>query len=311
MAEIIKYDELKDYYQFLRLMDAAFSWAVTPERIANIRRLDRRFAGPWGYGLMEGRELVGFVGVADIPARMRDGRTENIGGIHLVATLPGHGRQGIATRLLERAHSYFRRKGYRFALLCSSRSLVAHSLYERLGYADIESVYRTPQAYKILANKSKTQDPKPKNGDAAPAIDWNAIEQTFQRCFRRWTGLAVRPSEWAAKRASAMGLKPENIVVVDGGYAIHGGGPDVLYVLEIAGRNRRVYLKLLKPLEAIGKPIMSDCYVRDPVLLRIYREQGYAFRWGNNAVVMCKPLTDTEFKPAFGNRFFFSTLDRF
>ncbi len=57
--------------------------------------------GPVGFCMLDGRKVVGFVGVLDMPTRNLKGEVEHVGGIYGVYTLPSYAKRGIATALMK------------------------------------------------------------------------------------------------------------------------------------------------------------------------------------------------------------------
>src|SRR5512136_620175 len=114
---IVPYDEIHDPTGFAVLMSSAFGWPAAPGAIAARRKADPRFRDPYGFGLIQGKTLTGFVGVLDVKARLRDDSVATCGGIHHVMTRPGYARRGVATRLMEYCHDWFRKRGYPVSFL--------------------------------------------------------------------------------------------------------------------------------------------------------------------------------------------------
>lgn len=305
---IITYDELKDPYQFLKLMEPAFGWAADPRRVAWTRRIDERYRSPYGFGLIKRGELVGFVGVMDIPVKTRGGQTEKAGGVFCVATDPGLCRAGIATTLLDRAHSHFRTLGYRFAFLCTSHALVAHSLYDRLGYHDIKSLDQAPRAYKLHPG-SEPRPGRPQPSRRKP--DLAQVEQIYTKAMKSRTGFAIRIPNWARIRTSERRIRPATIFVAQRGYAIAETWADSLFASEVLALDLETYLELLDRMSATRKRVLAISHVLDPRLARACRERNFRLASGRHSMVMCKPLADVPFEKAFDRSFYFTPLDSF
>lgn len=304
---IITYDEIRDHYQFMKLMHAAFGWAESAERTQRLRKDDERYKYPYGFALSQGPRLLGFVGVIDVPVRTVDGRTEIAGGIHSVATDPDCSRQGVASKLMEHAHDFFQGKGYRFSLLCTSRALVAHSLYRRLGYSDIAVLERIPRAYKSYPEKKKPE--RKRKSRAGFAGD--RIAGIFEQAMPKRTGCAVRIRNWPRIWLKTRELKPERVIVREDGYAFTSTWGGTLFVDEIVALRRRTYNAILERLRRSGKSAIIIGHADDPVLQGILKRKGYSLAYGRYGVRMSKPLTRTTFQQAFGDRFYFSPLDGF
>lgn len=308
MSKIIFFDELKDDYQFLRLMDSAFGFTWHPQDIIKRRKADERYKYPFGFCLMKGKTLAGFVGVMDIPVKTIDGKTEKIGGIHCVATYPGFTRQGIARELLDVAHKHFQKLGYKFAFLFTSKSLVAYSLYEKLGYQDYTPINKLFRAYKIFPKHKKREEKK----DAKKIkVNHELIEEIYSRVMQNWTGFATRIKNWFKSMNMVNRLDPKMIFIEKDGYAFVASSPSTTYIMEFIAETPKTYLKILNRIKKLHSPVLIDSYITDKRLLNIYKEQGFAFRQGTYFSFMYKPLTDISFVQVFGNKFYLSALDTF
>jgi predicted acetyltransferase len=308
MSKIIVFDELKDHYQFLRLMDATFGWNPTTEYIAKRRKADERYKYPYGFCLMKGKTLAGFVGVMDIPVKTIDGKIEKIGGIHCVATYPVFSRQGIAKQLFGIAHNHFQKLGYRFSFLFTSKSLVAYSLYEKLGYQDFPELNKLVRAYKIFPKKNK-RDQKKKVKKAK--INYALINEIYDRVMQNRTGFASRIKNWSKSIMVTKKIDPAMIYVEKDGYAYVDTDPNVTYIMEIITEKPEIYLKTLEKIKKIPNPVLIDAFVSDKNLINIYKKQGFTFRQGTYFSFMYKALTNASFKQVFGNKFYLSALDTF
>ena len=305
--KIITFDELKDSYEFLRVMEASFGWCPTRQRVAKIRKMDERYKYPYGFCMMKGETLAGFVGVMDIPVKTLDGRIEKIGGIHAVATYPAFNRQGIAKSLMEYAHDHFKKLGYRFSFLCTGKSLVAHSLYEKFGYFDIPILDQLPRTYKFYPEKKQRASKR----KGKHTLDTKQIKNIYERAMQNKIGFAVRIKNWVKVVMEARRIKPEDVILEKDGYAFSTVSGDALWILEFIAHKPKTYHSIINKLKKKGKPVLIDAYVHDPTLFKIYQKQGFRFRYGTYSSLMCKPLTDVSFEKAFGDRFYYTPLDGF
>ncbi len=308
MSKIITFDELKDDYQFLRLMDSAFGFTWHPQDIAKRRKVDERYKYPFGFCLMKGKILAGFVGVMDIPVKTIDGKIEKVGGIHCVATYPMYSHQGIARQLLDVVHDHFQKLGYRFSFLCTSKSLVAHSLYEKLGYEDFTTLNKLFRVYKIFPKYKKREE---KKGAKKIKVNHELIEEIYNRAMQNRTGFATRIKNWSKSIMTVKRIDPQNIFVEKDGYAFVDFESGAAYILEFIAETPSTYLKILNRIKKLHSSVLIDSYFSDKRLVKIYREQGLAFRQGTYFSFMHKPLTNVSFEQVFGNKFYFSILDTF
>src|SRR5512144_2447155 len=129
--KICDYDEV-DPLQVLHLSMLALEFPLTPERAAHIRRTDRRPLHCFTVNAIEDDRVLGQVGVFRLPMISTEGR-EDVGGVWAVSTHPQHAGRGIASLLLEEAHTRMRSAGLRFSTLGTDRFRVAHQLYRQQG----------------------------------------------------------------------------------------------------------------------------------------------------------------------------------
>jgi GNAT superfamily N-acetyltransferase len=132
--KIVEHDDA-DPGEVLHLNLLSLGFALTPERAASIRRLDKRPFPFFALYAIEGGTVAGQVGVFRLPAVTRDG-PEDVGGVSAVCTHPAFSHRGIATGLLDEAHTRMRAAGLRFSTLGTSRHRAAYALYQRQGYED-------------------------------------------------------------------------------------------------------------------------------------------------------------------------------
>jgi predicted acetyltransferase len=86
------------------------------------------------------------------------------------------------------ANDYFKKKGYRFSLLTTSRTVIAHDIYAKLGYKDVIEYL---SAYKVLEPKKAKASRKEKN----PRVDLDRILRIYNEFARDKVGLVVRSKE--------------------------------------------------------------------------------------------------------------------
>lgn len=308
MSRIITFDELKDYYQFLRLMDASFGWNPTPEQILKRRIADERYKYPFGFCLMKNNVLAGFVGVLDIPVKTIDGKIEMVGGIHNVATYPTFSRQGIARELFEVAHKHFQTLGYRFSFLFTNKSIVAFSFYQNLGYKDFSGITRLVRGYKIFSNRQQLNANRLKE-----KIEPNhkLIENIFNQAMQNKTGFAVRNTNWSKAVSVVKKITPENIFIEKDGYAFVDSYAGVAHIMEFVASRQQAYLRILDKIKKQKNRILIDTFISDKKLFNIYKKQGFVFRHGTYFSFMHKALTKASFEQVFGNKFYLSALDTF
>jgi len=101
--------------------------------VARIRRTDPRPFPCLAVYAVEDEIVIGQVGVFRLPMISTEGR-EDVGGVWAVSTHPNHAGRGVATRLLEEAHTRMRPAGLRFGQarmmsLLAALTLFVHNTY--------------------------------------------------------------------------------------------------------------------------------------------------------------------------------------
>jgi len=305
-VRIIAYDELKDPTQFAILADSAFNWTATPGRVAERRKLDSRYRDPFGFGMLDGRTLAGFVGVMDIKVRTRFGEVISAGGIHNVMTRPDYVRKGIAARLLSRAHTHFRSKGYVFSFLFTLRSLVAWRLYDRLGYVEMPlSGRQAPAVYRVRPVRGRPARLRPRS-----RLDYSAVERVFDEHWGEKRSAFARDPGWLRGRMKWR-VSARSLIVDREGFAYVETDKDATSIYEFIARSRPAYERLLGRIEALNRPAIVHYLVHDPMLLKLYRLRGFTLRPRAFFVLMAKPLGHLSLRSAFGPGFSWSPFDQF
>jgi GNAT superfamily N-acetyltransferase len=304
---IVRFDEIRDYYEFMKLMHSAFGWAESLERVEKMRRLDPRYRYPFGFALQDGSRLLGFVGTVDVPMRTLDGRVEIVGGIHSVSTDPEAARSGVATRLMEHGHRWFRKLGYRFSFLCTSHSLVAHRLYGRLGYSDINALNQYPVAYRSFP-EPKQDEPEAKR---AQKLNSRRVQRLFERAGEGRTGCTVRVRNWPRVILEERELKTNDVIVRPDGYVFTTNWGRTLFIDEWVALTPAACRDAYRRLQQRRKSAWIVAQVDSPVLLSFLKANDFSFAYGRYLVRMIKPLGRAGFNAVFGDRFSFSQLDAF
>lgn len=305
------YRELESKDELLPLMDHAFRWTFNPTSFEKYVKLDPRLKNsPAGFCAVEDGHVVGYVGVMDLATRTVQGKTEYIGGVYGVATIPNHARKGISTSLMNRAHQHFRDKGYRFSLLGTSHTIVAHSLYAKLGYTDL---FGAPSAYKILGIK-KT---KPVAKEKAAKLDYYRILRIYDECVKGKSGFVIRDQAHLKMLEKIEGLTGKHCMISDEGYLFFTevkSGPWVsgIWMRELVALNAKEMNKLISLAEDKARDLIYDRAVMDSMLLQVYRSRGYMVEERSHSVMMVKPLTaEASFKHTYGARLYMTGLDFF
>jgi GNAT superfamily N-acetyltransferase len=135
---ILDHDELPSgSEEQMHLLDMSAGWgAFSFSLITKARKMGYSSADYFGVYAVEGNEILSAVRVIKLPFTTPNG-VEHIAGIQGVVTRRDRGRLGLARQLLEEVHRREKMAGTKLSLLWTGRGLVAHGLYERLGYVDV------------------------------------------------------------------------------------------------------------------------------------------------------------------------------
>ncbi|MCP5095834.1 MAG: GNAT family N-acetyltransferase [Chloroflexi bacterium] len=133
--KILEYDDV-DPLGVLQLNLLSLGYALTPEKVSLIRSLDARPFPFFALYVIEDGIVAGQVGIYRLPMITVNG-PEEVGGICAMCIHPAFSRQGIATRLLDEAHTRMRSAGLRFSTLGTTRHQGAYTLYKKQGYEDV------------------------------------------------------------------------------------------------------------------------------------------------------------------------------
>ncbi len=307
--EIRAYRDLESTDELLPLLDHAFRWTFNRRSFEQVAKMDPRLRdSPIGFCGLENGHIIGFVGVMDLPTRTLKGNVEYVGGVYGVATLPGQTRKGICTALFERVHEHFREKGYRFSVLGTSHTIVAHGLYRKLGYADL---FECPSAYKLIKTK---QTKLPVKKTDKPDLD--KMLKIYNERVTGKTGFVVRDAAYFKLLKKSEGFTQKECIVDKEGYIlfkeVKGMWVNGIWIRELVAINTKQMNKLLSAAEAKAKEMVYDRAVMDEKLLQIYRSRGYMVQERSHGVIMVKPLAaEANFGKTYGDRFYMTGLDFF
>lgn len=302
--QIVTYRDLESKRGLLPLMEQAFGWPFNEREFNRFVKIDPRLKnGVVGFGALENGIVVSYVGAMDLVVRTLDGTTERVGGIYGVATLPGHTRQGLSSALFKVTHEYFKDKGYRFSFLNTSPTLVAYSLYKKLGYSD---VYSYPSAYRVLNTTNKTgQEKKTK-------LDLNKILALYKEYVRNRAGFVIRDRSFLEMLVKDKRMTSNGTVCTDKGYVVFRKERYFTRISELVARDKTEAAELIKTIERKARGVILAKAVLDKTLRQIYSSRGYTLLDVGHGMFMVKPLeTETTFKEVHGSDFFQSQLDNF
>lgn len=303
--KIQTYRELDQKSVLLPLMEQAFGWPFDPLEFEKTIKMDPRLKESCvGFCALEGDEAVGFVGTMDLATRLSDGTSQHAGGVYGVATLPGHTRKGICTKLMNCAHGYFREKGYHFSLLTTSPTIVAYGLYKKLGYFDVTSF---PGVYKVKERTARRKAPEPKK--ALPDFDrMLAIQQNY---IGDKTGLVLRDTAYIKALAKVNDITSGECIMASIGYAIFKRDRKQVRIRELIANNKQEMRRLIEAVEEKAQNVVYGRVVLDTSLRQVYKSLGFTVLESGHGVLMVKELGNTSFNEAYGDEFFMTALDHF
>jgi predicted acetyltransferase len=305
-VNIVTYRELEPKDEIMMLMELAFWWPVSPQDLEEVINIDIRLRNsPVGFCVVKDGWLAGFVGVMDIPTKTLKGETEIVGGIWAVATNPDFARQGICQNLMEEAHNYFLKKKYRFSFLCTTRTIIAYSIYDKLGYTEVKRINRFPSVYKVL-NKTEPADKK-----TDTKLDHEKIYNIYEKFMEEKIGFAVRQKDFVTMSAKRKRVDEGKSIQKEKGYALVTDFRNVIMVQDIVALDDATYGELVDEIEKLAPNGVLDRLVADERLLSVYKSKGYRVQKGDNSVLMVKNLTDDSIDKVYGESFHMGSLDWF
>jgi predicted acetyltransferase len=305
--KILTYRDLKSKDELLPLMDNAFRWPFNPRWFEDFVKIDPRLKNsPIGFCALENDKVVSFVGVMDLATRTLDGNVEFVGGVYGVATLPSHVRKGISKALMDRAHQHFKERNYHFSFLTTSRTIIAHAFYEKMGYTDL---FESPSAYKVLEIKKGA---KSTTKEKTAKLDFVKILKIYNEYVRGKTGFVVRDKAYLRMLKKAEGLSAKQCIINEQGYVLFRREKSGIWIRELVALNTKEMDRLIGLVEGKTKDLVYERTVFDDALLQVYKSRGYMIQKGSHWAMMVKPLTsDVSFKQKYGEKFYFTGLDTF
>jgi GNAT superfamily N-acetyltransferase len=191
--KIVEYKDV-DPLKVMFVNQLALDFALSPERVANIRQTDPRPFPCLAVYAAEGDEVIGQVGVFRLPMISIEGR-EDVGGLWAVSTHPHFSGRGIASSLIKEAHTRMVAAGLRFSTLGTDRFRTAHKLYRQHGYVET-NVWATALARWETAHRpTRLRAQKP-----GEAEGYDFVEQLYQDIARDYLGFAWRHTPFGRLR---------------------------------------------------------------------------------------------------------------
>ncbi|HEY5669575.1 MAG TPA: GNAT family N-acetyltransferase [Anaerolineales bacterium] len=182
--KIVEYDDV-DPLKVLCVNQLALEFALSPEKVAHIRQTDPRPFPCLAIYAVEDGVVLGQIGIFRLPMISTEGR-EDVGGVWAVSTHPQYAGHGVASRLLEEAHTRMRDAGLRFSTLGTDRYRVAYNLYRQHGYEETNvwaiALARWETAHQ--PTRLRAQLPGPEGHDI--------VEQVYKNIASDYLGFAWR-----------------------------------------------------------------------------------------------------------------------
>ena len=303
--DIIPYTQLEDKHRMLPLFYHAghspFDYRRRGDGDFRIRK------GHEGLCAVEDGEILGFVGLMDMPTRTVSG-IEMMGGIWGVVTDPNHVRRGVSRTLMEASHRYFRERGFRFCFLTTYGSWGAHRLYHKLGYEDVKAVTGYPTAYLLVESDAEADGHR--DGFQTPTEE--SVARLFEQFTSQLTGFVVRPKEYLGYVAGRGGISLEHSLEVEGGYVLANERMGCIQVREMVAMDSAAQGRLIDALERRSdNGSVLDSLVTTAELRDGYASRGYQLYPGRYGVLMGKELDDVSMDEAYGDRFYISAMEWF
>ena len=306
---ILDYDDV-DPMQVLQVTMLALDFPFTPEHAATIRRTDPRPFPCFTVNAVEDDQVVGQVGVFRLPMISTEGR-EDVGGVWAVSTHPAHAGHGVASALLEEAHSRMRAAGLRFSTLGTNRYRTAYHLYQQHGYVET-NVLAT-----ALTKWDTAHQPTRLRAQTACSRGYDFVEEIFTRVAAGYLGFSWRYAPFACLRRVRLEdiwILWENVKPV--GYALVNGNQTVLKITNLVLEDG---IDPAEAVSAVSAEVQAD-YVQVKLTRPIERDSlsraKYSVAHPDWGSFMVKPLlADVSIEEArrlFGigtDRFLISWLD--
>ncbi len=308
--KILEYNDV-DPLQVMYVNKLALDFTLSPERVARIRQTDPRPFPCLAIYAVEDGVIVGQVGIFRLPMISTEGR-EDVGGIWAVSTHPQYTGRGIASRLLDEAHTRMREAGLRFSTLGTDRYRLAYNLYRKHGYRET-NIWATALVRWETAHQPTRLRVQPLGSEG-----YENVERIYSDIAKDYLGFSWRHTPFAGLRHAVsltdIWILYENNQIV--GYALARLEQPLLSISNIVLR------KHIDPAEAIAavSAKLKSAYVQvkisRPIEIASLQAAGYHVAYPNWDTFMVKPLlpevTFEDARRLFGmgtDQFLISWLD--
>ena len=307
--KILEYDDV-DPQQVLQLTMLALDFPFTPERAAQIRRTDPRPFPCLTVNAVENDQVLGQVGVFRLPMISTEGR-EDVGGVWAVSTHPAHSRSGVASALLEEAHTRMRGAGLRFSTLGTNRYRTAYRLYQQHGYVET-NIWAT-----ALAKWETAHQPTRLRAHLPCLQEYDFVEKIFAEVGKDYLGFSWRHAPFARLRL----VGQEDIRILwkyhdPVGYALVQAHQTMLEITNLVLKIGIDPAEAISAITATQKSDYVQVKISRPMEMESLRRAGYRVAHPDWGAFMVKPLfpelTIEDARRLFGigtDRFLISWLD--
>ncbi len=308
--EILEYNDV-DPLKVMYLTQLALDFALTPEMVARIRQSDPRPFPFLAIYAVENDIVLGQVGVFRLPMISTEGR-EDVGGIWAVSTHPEYARRGVASRLLEEAHTRMQETGLRFSTLGTNRYRVAYKLYRQHGYQET-NVWAI-----ALAPWETAHQPTRLRAQPLGTEGYDFVDKIYMDIAQDYLGFAWRYIPFARLRrvvnSSDIWILRENNRVI--GYALTSSDQTMLTISNLVLQRNIDVAEATAAVAAELKSAYVQVKLSRPSEITSLRNAGYRVAHPTWDAFMVKPLVpEVTFEDAqqrFGigtDRFLISWLD--
>lgn len=308
--KILEYDEV-DPLGVVNLTVLALESALTPERVAHIRRTDPRPFPFFALYAVDDSQILGQVGVFRLPMISNEGR-EDVGSVWAVSTHPHHAGRGVASLLLDEAHARMRAAGLRFSILGTNRYRVAYKLYQEHGYEDIQVLATALARWETAHQPTRLRVRRP--GAAA----FEQVDIIFQEIACSYLGFAWRHTPFTPLRDR---VPPEDVWIIlennrPVGYALAHLNQTVLNISSLLVSDGIDMSEAVAAVAAELKASYIKVKINRPVEIESLKRAGFHVAQPTWGAIMLKPLVPQaniqQARHLFGigtDRFLISMLD--
>lgn len=308
--KIVEYNDV-DPLKVLYLNQLALDFALTPEMVFRIRQSDPRPFPCLAVYAVEDDVVLGQVGIFRLPMISTKGR-EDVGGVWAVSTHPQYAGRGIASQLLDEAHTRMREAGLRFSTLGTNRYRVAYKLYRQHGYEET-NVWAT-----ALARWETAHQPTRLRAQPLGPEGYEFVDRVFMDIAQDYLGFAWRHMPFARMRhvvnLTEIWILKENDLIV--GYALASLDQTLLKISNLVLQRNIDAAEATAAVAAEYKSDYVQVKISRPIEIASLRGAGYHVAHPTFDAFMIKPLvpegTVEDAQRLYGigtDRFLISWLD--